>query len=50
MKTAHPVVASNGTPYLQMMSVRLHSMSGREKEVTKEGKDGEGDSVWSIGK
>jgi hypothetical protein len=32
MKAVRPVIASNGIPFLQMMSVGLHSTSGREKE------------------
>ena len=31
-----PVITSNGIPFLQMRSVGLHSMSGREKEGNKE--------------
>jgi hypothetical protein len=30
-----PVIASNGVPFLQIMSVRSHSMTGREKEGKK---------------
>ena len=31
-----PVIASNGVPYLEMMSVGSHSTSGREKKGKKE--------------
>ena len=36
MKTVWPVIASNGGPYFQMMSVGSHSTSGKQKEGKKE--------------
>jgi hypothetical protein len=35
IKAVQPVIASNGIPYLQMMSVGSHRLSGREKQEKK---------------
>ena len=36
MKTVQSVIVSNGVPYFQVISVRLHGTSGRKKEGKNE--------------